>query len=233
MLRLLRWIRSDRPIMNHVRNSLSVCVWRWRSKRKNFAKRAIDILGAGLALLAVLPLGLMVAAIIKITDRGPVFFWQARVGKDGRNFRFPKFRSMITNAEKVRATIEASNAHGSDGVTFKMKRDPRVTRIGRLIRRTSFDEIPQLWCVLKGDMSLVGPRPALPGEVARYSVEDRDRLSVTPGLTCIWQVSGRSDIPFPQQVVMDVDYVKTQCLSSDIKLLIATIPAVVSGRGAY
>jgi lipopolysaccharide/colanic/teichoic acid biosynthesis glycosyltransferase len=122
--------------------------------------------------------------------------------------------------------------HGN-GVTFKMKNDPRITHVGRFIRRTSVDELPQLWCVLVGDMSLVGPRPALANEVARYSLDDRRRLDAAPGLTCTWQVSGRSDIPFPEQLRLDVEYIERQSLREDIKLLLKTVPAVITGRGAY
>jgi lipopolysaccharide/colanic/teichoic acid biosynthesis glycosyltransferase len=162
-----------------------------------------------------------------------VLFWQMRVGLHGEIFEFPKFRSMCVNAEAVRAALMANNQHGSEGVTFKMKRDPRITPIGRLIRRTSIDELPQLWCVLTGQMSLVGPRPPLVNEVARYTMQERQRLSVTPGLTCIWQVNGRSEIPFPQQVLMDIDYIRQRSIGTDVKLLAKTLPAVIRGRGAY
>jgi lipopolysaccharide/colanic/teichoic acid biosynthesis glycosyltransferase len=195
-------------------------------------KRVLDIAVAMLALLAVMPGMLVVAALIKLTDGGPVLFWQTRVGKWGETFRFPKFRSMVVNAEAVQKQLLTTNVHG-EGITFKMKRDPRVTWVGSLIRRTSIDELPQLWSVLRGDMSLVGPRPALEREVARYSLNDRRRLDATPGLTCIWQVSGRSDIPFPEQLRMDVEYIRQQSLWYDIKLLAKTIPAVITGRGAY
>jgi lipopolysaccharide/colanic/teichoic acid biosynthesis glycosyltransferase len=208
---------------------------RWWSKTQSLhpLKRLIDILVSGCALIVMAPIFLFIALCIKLHDRGPVLFWQKRVGINGREFGFPKFRSMCVNAEEVRKKLEAQNQHGSAGVTFKMKRDPRITPIGRLIRRTSMDEMPQLWCVLKGDMTLVGPRPPLPAEVARYSLRDRARLAVTPGLTCIWQVSGRSNIPFPQQVNMDIDYIHQRSIKTDIKLLLKTIPAVVLGRGAY
>jgi len=161
-----------------------------------------------------------------------VLFWQTRIGKWGKPFRFPKFRSMVVNAEALRVKLEQTNMHGN-GVTFKMKNDPRITRIGRFIRRTSIDELPQLWCVLAGDMSLVGPRPALATEVARYSLDDRRRLDAAPGLTCTWQVSGRSDIPFPEQLRLDVEYIERQGLREAIKLLLKTVPAVITGRGAY
>ncbi|MBL0157172.1 MAG: sugar transferase [Bryobacterales bacterium] len=216
----------------------------WRRRRKRWAwlivtrgatalKAALDVVVATIAMIALLPLFLGVALAIKLTDSGPVFFWQRRVGRFGREFPFPKFRSMCMNAEEVKAKLAAQNQHGGEGVTFKMKRDPRVTWIGRIIRKLSIDEAPQLWCVLTGEMSLVGPRPPLPSEVARYTLADRRRLEVTPGLTCIWQVSGRSDIPFDRQVKLDVEYIRSQSFWMDVKLLFKTIPAVLLGRGAY
>lgn len=216
--------------------------WRYRRKRMMWrvvvtaaaaAKRAIDIIAAGAGLLLLSPLFVLIALCIKLTDRGPALYWQTRVGQWGREFTFPKFRSMVTNSDAVRAKILAQNQHGAQGVTFKMKNDPRITWIGRIIRKLSFDELPQLWCVLNGDMSLVGPRPPLPAEVARYSLRDRRRLDVIPGLTCIWQVSGRADIPFHRQVELDMEYIQSQSLWVDIKLLLMTIPAVFLGKGAY
>lgn len=195
-------------------------------------KRTLDILVAGCMLVALSPLFLAVALAIKLTDGGPILFWQTRVGRWGREFPFPKFRSMVVNAEQLKATLLAQNEH-ADNRTFKMKRDPRITWIGRIIRKLSIDELPQLWCVLKGDMSLVGPRPPVPKEVALYTLADRRRLDVTPGLTCIWQVSGRSEIPFPQQVELDVQYIESQSFWFDIVLLLRTVPAVLLGRGAY
>jgi len=195
-------------------------------------KRALDILVSLAMLILLSPLFAFVAACVKVTDGGPVLFWQARVGQWGREFPFPKFRSMVMNAEKLKDTLLAQNQHG-DGVTFKMKKDPRVTWIGRIIRKLSIDELPQLWCVLKGDMSLVGPRPPVPREVRLYTLADRRRLDVTPGLTCIWQVSGRGDIPFPQQVQLDLQYIESQSFWLDVKLLLATVPAVLLGKGAY
>ncbi len=278
------------------------------------AKRTIDILAALMALVVLSPLFLGVALLIKLTDGGRVLFWQSRVGRWGREFPFPKFRSMVANAEEikkrmvdlltqvrtdlarqadertdldpvtraklrefaqvplpkaakfmekldpaVRATIEGlskdvltrmldemtdldprsrrilaamKNDH-ANSITFKMRKDPRVTWIGKIIRKLSIDELPQLWCVLKGDMSLVGPRPPVPSEVAEYTLADRRRLDATPGLTCIWQVSGRGNIPFPRQVELDVQYIESQSLWLDIKLLLKTIPAVLLGKGAY
>ena len=140
---------------------------------------------------------------------------------------------MVADAEARKAALAAANSHGADGVTFKMKGDPRITRIGRLIRKLSIDELPQLWLVLTGDMSLVGPRPPVPSEVARYTLEDRRRLEVTPGLTCIWQVSGRSEIPFERQVGLDVEYIESRSFLMDLRLLARTVPAVLAGRGAF
>jgi lipopolysaccharide/colanic/teichoic acid biosynthesis glycosyltransferase len=170
--------------------------------------------------------------LIKLSGRGPVLFWQMRVGQWGREFAFPKFRSMVVNAEALKDTLLAENDH-ANGITFKIKRDPRVTRIGRVLRKLSLDELPQLWCVFTGDMSLVGPRPPVPREVARYNLRDRRRLDVKPGLTCIWQISGRGDIPFDRQVELDVQYIDSQSLWFDLLLLIKTAPAILIGRGAY
>ena len=210
----------------------SQLLWRMTRRIGNYAKRLLDIVVTSIALICLSPLMLLTALLIKLTDRGPVLFWQTRVGKWGRVFPFPKFRSMVVDAEARQKELMSANQHGS-GVTFKIRRDPRVTWIGRIIRKTSIDELPQLWCVLKGDMSLVGPRPPLEKEVARYTLADRRRLDATPGITCIWQVSGRSDIPFPQQVELDVEYIEKQSLGEDLRLLIKTIPAVITGRGAY
>jgi lipopolysaccharide/colanic/teichoic acid biosynthesis glycosyltransferase len=189
-------------------------------------------MGAGLALLALIPVFVVICVLIQCEDGGPVLFWQRRVGKHGRPFAFPKFRSMVVNAEAKLAQIRAQNQHG-DTITFKMKDDPRITRVGKVLRRLSLDEAPQLWCVLTGEMSLVGPRPALPSEVAKYTLEARRRLDVTPGLTCIWQVSGRSNLSFPVQCRLDVEYIEQQSLALDLKLIAKTVPAVLSGKGAY
>ena len=195
-------------------------------------KRMFDIAVSGLALLVLLPVFAVIATLIKITDGGSVFFRQTRVGKDGKHFDFFKFRSMVPNADALKAKIAEQNHH-QDQRTFKMKRDPRVTWIGRILRRTSLDEIPQLWNILKGDMSLVGPRPPVPAEVKLYSRYDFQRLSVIPGLTCIWQVEGRGDIPFSQQVELDLEYIRTRNFLVDLSLIAKTVPAVISGKGAY
>lgn len=140
---------------------------------------------------------------------------------------------MIINADEIKSDYIEKNKHGKKGVTFKIKDDPRCTRIGKILRRTSLDELPQLWCVLKGKMSMVGPRPALMDEVQKYTKKQRMRLQVTPGITCIWQISGRSDIPFKEQCKMDIDYIENQSFWKDMIILYKTIPAIIGGKGAY
>jgi len=207
-------------------------LWKIRCKITPLAKRMIDIGIAGFALLVLSPLLVMTAALIKAESQGSALFSQERIGLNGIPFTMWKFRSMFTNAEAKRSVLEDQNEM-HNGVTFKMKRDPRVTRIGALIRKTSIDELPQLFNVLKGDMSLVGPRPPLPSEVIEYSRDDRRRLAVPPGITCIWQISGRSDIPFKQQVELDIQYIEKQTIWFDLLVLVKTIPAVLKARGAY
>jgi lipopolysaccharide/colanic/teichoic acid biosynthesis glycosyltransferase len=195
-------------------------------------RRALDVtIGSGM-LLALSPFLALVCIGIRLDSRGPLLFSQSRVGKHGRLFRLYKFRSMCIGAEAAKRQLAAQN-ESADGVTFKIRQDPRITRVGRFIRRYSIDELPQLWNVVRGDMSLVGPRPAVPGEVAQYSPSDCRRLRVKPGLTCFWQVEGRSEIPFNGQVELDTRYIGLRNLVTDLKLLIRTIPAVLSGRGAY
>lgn len=211
---------------------LRIATWRLANAIPGQVKRLVDIAISAGALLAAAPLFAAIAVLIKLEDGGPVLYWQTRVGKHGRLINFPKFRSMVRDAEAKLARLRSQNQHGNT-ITFKIKDDPRITRIGRFLRRFSLDEAPQLWCVLTGEMTLVGPRPALPQEVARYTVAERRRLDVTPGLTCIWQVSGRSNLAFPIQCRMDVEYIERRSLALDAKLLGATIPAVISGKGAY
>ena len=199
---------------------------------ERLCKRGIDILAASIGLALLSPLLLFVAVLIKLCDGGPVLFWQTRIGHRGKSFAFPKFRSMVVDAPQLKADLIGNNDHGKS-VTFKMKNDPRVTSVGAIIRRLSIDELPQLWCVLTGKMTLVGPRPPVPGEVDRYSISDRRRLEAIPGLTCIWQVSGRGEIPFESQVELDVEYIQRRTLLLDFTLLLRTVPAVVTGRGAY
>jgi lipopolysaccharide/colanic/teichoic acid biosynthesis glycosyltransferase len=169
---------------------------------------------------------------VKATSPGPVFFTQTRVGKGGRLFRMYKFRSMHVNAEERMAELLAAN-EVAGGVIFKIKNDPRRTPIGSFMRTWSIDELPQLWNVLLGDMSLVGPRPPLPSEVQQYTLAQRQRLEALPGLTCTWQVSGRCEIPFEKQVELDVEYIESQSISLDVKLLFQTVSAVFQRRGAY
>jgi lipopolysaccharide/colanic/teichoic acid biosynthesis glycosyltransferase len=206
--------------------------WSCRAPLYYRIKRAIDATVSALLIVVLAPLALFVAISIRIESRGPILFAQTRVGLRGRTFTCWKFRSMYADAEARRSALEDSGRM-SGGVRFKMKRDPRITRVGRVLRKLSIDELPQLWNVLVGDMSLVGPRPPIPQEVAQYSLSDRLRLAVTPGITCIWQVSGRSSIPFETQVLMDRDYAERQSLQLDLSLLARTVPAVLLGRGAY
>ena len=207
-------------------------LWLMIIKTTLLFKRLVDILATLIALVLLSPLLLVISLIIKFTDGGSVFYVQTRIGKHGKPFPFPKFRSMVLNADKMKDNL-LKEADRIGDITFKMKRDPRVTRIGRFIRRASIDELPQLWCVLKGDMSLVGPRPPVPREVALYTQEDRRRLEVIPGLTGIWQVSGRAEIEFKQQVELDVLYIESHGFWLDILLMLKTIPAVFTGKGAY
>jgi lipopolysaccharide/colanic/teichoic acid biosynthesis glycosyltransferase len=193
-------------------------------------KRAIDILGAGLGLLLLLPLLLLVALLIKLTSRGPVLFFQLRSGRGGRPFWMIKFRTMVPDAAALQAKLRARSEQ--DGPAFKMKNDPRITWLGRFLRKTSLDELPQLWNVLVGDMSLVGPRPLPVAETAACEPWQRRRLDVTPGLTCIWQVRGRSKVSFVEWMRMDLQYVRSQSLPQDLKLLMLTVPAVLMQRGA-
>jgi exopolysaccharide biosynthesis polyprenyl glycosylphosphotransferase len=195
-------------------------------------KRGFDIVVAALALLCLSPLLALVALVIKLDSPGPLLFSQQRVGRFGKTFRMWKFRSMYVDAEQRKQELLARNEM-QGGVIFKMKSDPRITRSGRILRKLSIDELPQLWNVLVGDMSIVGPRPPVPGEVAEYTMDERRRLDVAPGITCIWQVSGRSDIPFDQQVRLDVQYIESQSIWLDMVILLKTVPAVLLGKGAY
>lgn len=195
-------------------------------------KRIFDILASGTALMVASPVFLLTAVAIKLEDGGPVFFRQMRVGYRGKQFGMWKFRSMVTNAEALKLKLQEQNEMAG-GVLFKMKNDPRITKVGHFIRKYSIDELPQFWNVLVGDMSVVGPRPALAKEVAEYTPEDRQRLLAKPGLTCLWQVGGRSDIDFAGQVRLDVQYIRSSSLWTDFKLLFLTIPAVLMGKGAY
>jgi exopolysaccharide biosynthesis polyprenyl glycosylphosphotransferase len=195
------------------------------------AKRVVDATISLVALIVLAPLMLVVAILIKVTSPGPVFFAQDRVGMNQRRFRIYKFRSMVIDAEARKKDLQHLNEI-ADGPAFKMKDDPRITRIGRFIRKTSIDELPQLFNVLHGEMSLVGPRPPLPDEVKKYEWLFRKRLSVKPGITCVWQISGRSNTTFERWMEMDNEYIENWSIWLDMKILIKTVPAVLLGRGA-
>jgi exopolysaccharide biosynthesis WecB/TagA/CpsF family protein len=213
--------------------SASSQYWKKATATASFvSKRLLDISASALGLLALAPLLLIIGGLIKLNSKGPILFEQKRVGEDGKLFKMFKFRSMYEDAEIRLKSLRAQNERG-DNTSFKMKNDPRVTPIGRFIRRYSIDELPQLLNVLKGDMSVVGPRPPLPSEVMNYDSYAMERLKGKPGLTCIWQVAGRADISFEQQVEMDIFYLKKRSLWLDLKLILLTVPAVLSGRGAY
>jgi len=200
-----------------------------RSHGYAFAKRTLDVVGASLALLLFAPLMIVTFLVLSITTRGKPLFRQERVGRCGRLFGMYKFRTMHVNAEALQAAVK----NEKDGPIFKNRRDPRITRIGRILRSFSIDEMPQLFSVLKGDMSLVGPRPPIASEVMKYAPWQTARLSVTPGLTCLWQVSGRSEIGFEDWVKMDLWYIENQSLWTDLKLLARTPLSVLSRKGAY
>jgi exopolysaccharide biosynthesis polyprenyl glycosylphosphotransferase len=197
----------------------------------SWLKRALDIGVVSLGLIAISPLLALISLAIVIDSRGPIFFGQQRVGKDGRHFRMLKFRSMVTDADRRLAALREHNE--VSGPMFKMRRDPRVTRVGRFIRRWSLDELPQLFNVLRGEMSLVGPRPPVPSEVSEYEEWQLGRLRAVPGLTGLWQVSGRSEVSFHDMVRLDLHYIRNWSLSLDIEILLRTIPAVLTSRGAY
>jgi lipopolysaccharide/colanic/teichoic acid biosynthesis glycosyltransferase len=196
-----------------------------------FGKRLLDVLGASLGLLLSLPLLLLAAILIKLESRGPVIYRSIRIGRGARPFTFFKLRSMVDGADQYRHKL--SHLNESDGPVFKIAADPRVTRIGRLFRVTSVDEIPQLWNVLRGEMSLVGPRPPIAEEVVQYEPWQLRRLDVVPGITCLWQISGRSRIGFQEWMRLDLEYIRHRSFWLDLKILIRTIPAVLSREGAY
>ena len=197
-----------------------------------FGKRALDIAVAGVGIVLIAPVFALIAALVKIGSRGPVFYKSERLGRNGRPFTFYKFRSMYVGAHEDRHKVAHLNEK-KDGPVFKISCDPRTTRIGRFLRQTSLDELPQLAHVLRGDMTLVGPRPPLPEEVAKYESWHRRRLEVKPGLTCLWQISGRSRLGFNEWMRLDLEYIKRQSFATDAKILLRTIPAVVSREGAY
>jgi lipopolysaccharide/colanic/teichoic acid biosynthesis glycosyltransferase len=195
-------------------------------------KRSIDIIGATLGIILLSFLFLIIAILIKVEDpKGAIFFAQKRVGLNGKEFRMFKFRSMVYNAEeKLQELLKYNEVSGA---MFKMKDDPRITKVGKFIRKTSIDELPQLFNVLKGDMSLVGPRPPLPREVALYSKKDMQRLIVTPGCTGLWQVSGRNSIGFEEMVELDLNYIQTRSVLFDMKIILKTVFVLFGSKDAY
>ena len=201
-----------------------------RKRIYEISKRAIDIIGAGSGLLLLSPVIVIVACAIKFTSKGPIFFSQKRVGKNGELFDMYKFRSMVVNAEELKEKLAHQNE--MSGPMFKMKDDPRVTKVGKFIRKTSLDELPQLWNVLKGDMSLVGPRPSLHKEVVQFEKWMYRRLSVKPGLTCYWQVSGRNNIDFEDWMKLDIKYVDERNIWIDIKLIFKTVLVLFGDKNA-
>jgi lipopolysaccharide/colanic/teichoic acid biosynthesis glycosyltransferase len=194
-------------------------------------KRLIDILGSLFGLVVLSPVFVLTMLAIKLEDGGPIWFVQDRVGKWGKVFPMYKFRSMVMGADELEEELKEKNEAGD--VIFKMRDDPRLTRVGRFIRRFSIDELPQLYNVLRGDMSLVGPRPHPANQAAKYTLVDRQRLAVIPGITGLWQIGGRSDVDFNEQVRLDVQYIESQSVKGDLILLLKTIPAVLTGKGAY
>jgi len=219
-----RWSRNARR---------KIRLWRCTLVAARALKRGLDLCGALAALCLFAPIFLLTAVLIKLEDHGPVFFRQNRVGAGGRLFGMWKFRSMRVNAEQLTDQLLQTNQHGQAGVTFKMKNDPRITRVGKWIRKLSIDEFPQFYNVLRGNMSLVGPRPPLPREVAAYKASHLRRLRVKPGITCLWQIGGRADIDFEGQVRLDLQYIRSSSAWYDVIILLKTLPAVIFGKGAY
>ena len=194
-------------------------------------KRVFDIAIGSVIVVLLIPILPLVALMIKLDTRGPVFFKQDRVGQNGKIFKFYKFRSMVHRAEEGIDGLNRDNEQ--EGPVFKIRSDPRITSVGRFLRRSSLDEIPQMFNVLKGDMTIVGPRPPLPGEVANYQPWHMSRLAVKPGITCLWQISGRSHIGFNEWMRLDIEYLKTRSFKTDLLIFLKTIPAVIGRRGAY
>jgi exopolysaccharide biosynthesis polyprenyl glycosylphosphotransferase len=202
-----------------------------RSPAERAAKRLLDVVASATLLVVLSPLLAAIALAVRLDDGGPVLYRWRVVGRDGRPFTGYKFRSMVTDADELKAALEAANE--MSGPVFKMRGDPRITRVGRILRRYSLDELPQLWSVLVGEMSLVGPRPPLQSEYARFSERQRAKLAVKPGITCLWQVAGRNEITdFEDWLRLDLEYIERWSLGLDLQILVRTVPAVLSGRGA-
>lgn len=204
-------------------------------ERKNpvykFLKRLFDILLSGIALICLSPIFLITAIAIKLEDGGPAFFVQTRAGKDMKTFKMYKFRSMYVNADEKLAELMKDNEQ--TGHAFKIKNDPRITKVGKFIRKVSIDELPQFINILKGDMSIVGPRPILPFQMEECNEYEKQRLIVQPGLTCYWQIGGRANIKWDEWVELDLNYIEDMSLWTDLKMIVKTIPAVFDSEGAY
>lgn len=229
---LYRKYGSKKGVWHHWTYWRKKYAWLVVVESAKFIKRFFDLFVALFMGLFLSPFLFFIAVLIKLWDQDDVFYISRRVGRWGKEFDFYKFRTMHTGAAALKSTLIDKNEHPED-VTFKMKQDPRITPIGKWLRKTSLDELPQLWNVFRGDMSLVGPRPHLPEEVEKYTLKQRRRLDVKPGITGIWQVGGRSDVPFKEQVKLDLKYIESQSFWLDCLLLLKTIPAVLFGRGAY
>lgn len=217
----------------HRRSALKRLRWRVMIRLTLGLKRIVDIVGGICAIIISSPIFLITALAIKLDDGGPILFKQIRVGAGGQLFEIWKFRSMVLNADQIKDEILEQNQHGDSGVTFKMKDDPRITKPGKWIRKLSIDEFPQFFNVVMGNMSLVGPRPPVPREVALYGARHLRRLRAKPGITCLWQIGGRADIDFEGQVRLDLEYIHSQGFWADLMILIKTVPAVLLGKGAY
>lgn len=230
-----RLLRSQRPLGRFFLNGIARAdrlVALCGLKSGPLLKRSFDVLASLMFMIVLGPIVLVAAALVRLEDGGPAFLVQMRVGRHGRQFKMYKLRSMVVNSDDRVRDFFSKNKHAR-GVTFKMQNDPRLTRVGRWIRKFSIDELPQLFNVFRGEMSIVGPRPPLPREVVQYTAFERRRLEVTPGLTCFWQIEGRSDLDFREQVKLDLKYIQTQSFVGDLVILLRTAPAVICCRGAY
>jgi len=197
----------------------------------NYGKRIIDILLSLIGLILFSPFFILVSILIKIDSKGPIIFTQTRVGKEGKLFKIYKFRTMCVNAEQIRSHLQ--NKNDMENVLFKIKDDPRITFVGKYLRKTSIDELPQLWNVVKGEMSLVGPRPALPEEILKYSTKDLQRLKVKPGCSGLWQIMGRNDLSFESMIRLDLEYINNIKFKNDILIIYKTFGVMRTGKGAY
>lgn len=223
---------SELQLQSRVRDTVKTRVISHNARLPyRFVKRTFDIAAALFGLIVLSPVFLFTALAIRLDSKGPVFFAQNRLGYKGRYFKMYKFRSMVVNAEQLLKQLESKNE--VSGHMFKMRNDPRITRVGRVIRKTSIDELPQLLNVIKGDMSLVGPRPPLPREVNQYDKWQDLRLSVRPGITGLWQISGRNDIGFEEMINLDLKYIRERCFFYDLKIILKTIPVLLGDSKAF